>query len=102
MYVGTLANGNPWETLHKSRFGHSGSAMPSTIDLGWSVQDAVDVLAYAQTLLTGEEAPAELPVNRRGAVPAGDSRDGQRIGGPGRWPGAALEATLALCRFRSL
>ena len=67
MYVGTLANGNPWETLHKSRFGHSGSAMPSTIDLGWSVQDAVDVLAYAQTLLTGEEAPAELPVT--GGVP---------------------------------
>ena len=61
-YVGTVASGNPWETLHKDRFGQPGTGMPSTIDLGWSVQDAVDVLAYAQTLPTGEEAPAELPV----------------------------------------
>ncbi len=51
-YVGTLANGNPQETLHKIRFGHPGSAMPSSIDNGWSFQDAVDVLAYSQTLPT--------------------------------------------------
>lgn len=48
--VGTLANGNPWETLHKIRFGHPGTAMPRTIELDWSVQDAVDVLGYTQTL----------------------------------------------------
>ena len=68
-YVGTLANGNPWETLHKSLFGHPGSPMPSTVDLGWSVQDAVDVLAYAQTLPTGEETPAELPATGGIAFP---------------------------------
>ena len=59
-YLGTLANDNPQETLHKERFGHPASAMPATVDLGWSVQDAVDVLAYAQTLPTGE-APVILP-----------------------------------------
>ncbi|MFQ5340130.1 MAG: c-type cytochrome [Anaerolineae bacterium] len=62
-YVGTVAGDNPWEFFHKVRFGQPGSdpAMPATSDLGWSVQDAVDVLAYAQTLPTGEEAPAALP-----------------------------------------
>jgi mono/diheme cytochrome c family protein len=61
-YVGTIAVGNPQEFVHKARFGQPGSnpAMPATIDLDWSVQDAVDVLAYAQTLPTGEE-PALLP-----------------------------------------
>ncbi|MEE8353812.1 MAG: cytochrome c, partial [Dehalococcoidales bacterium] len=48
--VSTIANGNPWETLHKIRFGHPGTAMPATYLLGWSVQDQVDVLGYAQTL----------------------------------------------------
>ena len=50
VYVGTLAADNPWETLHKIRFGQPGAKMQSGIDLGWSVQDAADVLDYAQTL----------------------------------------------------
>ncbi|RME49857.1 MAG: hypothetical protein D6790_21970 [Caldilineae bacterium] len=51
-YVGTLANDNIQEFLHKARFGQPGShpAMPSTYAWGWSVQDAVDLLGYAQTL----------------------------------------------------
>jgi mono/diheme cytochrome c family protein len=49
-YVGTVASDNPWEFLHKVRFGQPGAAMPSAIRNGWSVQDAVDVLGYAQTL----------------------------------------------------
>lgn len=66
-YLGALANSNPWETLHKIRFGQPGTGMPtvgmmggmggrccagmpSAVASGWSVQDAVDVLAYAQTL----------------------------------------------------
>jgi thiosulfate dehydrogenase len=54
VYVGTLALDNPWETFHKARFGHPGSdpEMPSTLDLGWSIQDVRDVIAYAQTLPT--------------------------------------------------
>jgi len=48
--VSSLANGNPWEILHKIRFGQPGTMMPSSIASGWSTQDAVDVLGYAQTL----------------------------------------------------
>jgi thiosulfate dehydrogenase len=48
--LGELANGNPWETLHKIRFGHPGSAMPAAVDNGWSLKEALDVLAYTQTL----------------------------------------------------
>ncbi|NIN67785.1 MAG: hypothetical protein GTO63_24380, partial [Anaerolineae bacterium] len=61
-YVGTIATDNPQEFLHKVRFGQPGinPAMPAAVDLGWSVQDVVDVLAYAQTLPTGEE-PTLLP-----------------------------------------
>ncbi|MDO8751429.1 MAG: c-type cytochrome [Dehalococcoidia bacterium] len=50
-YLGTVAADNPWETLHKIRFGQPGTAaMPSATSLGWSLQDALDVLAHAQTL----------------------------------------------------
>jgi thiosulfate dehydrogenase len=61
-YVGTIAVDNPQEFVHKVRSGQPGSdpAMPAAIDLGWSAQDTVDVLAYAQALPTGEE-PTLLP-----------------------------------------
>lgn len=49
-YVGTISNDNPWEILQKIRFGQPGTAMPSGEDIGWSVQDSVNVLAYCQTL----------------------------------------------------
>lgn len=47
-YVGTEANGNPWETFFKIRHGHPGVEMIafSAFDL----QTAADVLAYAKTL----------------------------------------------------
>ncbi len=53
-YVGTVAQENPQEFLHKDRFGQPGSdpEMPSTVDLGWSLQDVLDVLAFAQTMPT--------------------------------------------------
>jgi len=59
-FIGTLAVDNPQEFLHKARFGQPGSnpMMPSTFDLGWSIQNVVDVMAYAQTLPTGTEATA--------------------------------------------
>ena len=51
-YVGTVAKENPWEFLHKVRVGQPGSepAMPTGVELGWSLQDVLDVLAYSQTL----------------------------------------------------
>ena len=57
--VGDLASGNPWETLHKIRFGHPGAAMPSSIKNGWSTEDAADVLGYAQTLEKATEAVSD-------------------------------------------
>ncbi len=51
-YVGNIAVDNPWEFIHKVRAGQPGTAMPSAIDAGWSMQDVIDVLAYSQTLPT--------------------------------------------------
>lgn len=47
-FIGTVANDNPWETLHKIRHGQPGIPMPSlgVLDL----EDQVDILAYSQTL----------------------------------------------------
>jgi len=47
-YIGTVAQENPWETLHKIRFGQPGVGMVSLTVL--DVEDQVDILAYAQTL----------------------------------------------------
>lgn len=54
-YLGTLAADNPWEFIHKVRVGQPGTAMPSALDSGWSMQQVVDVLTFSQTLPT--EAP---------------------------------------------
>jgi len=48
--VGAIANSNPWETLHKIRFGNSGTKMPAMISKGLSFQEQLDILTYAQTL----------------------------------------------------
>jgi thiosulfate dehydrogenase len=47
-FIGTVANENPWETLHKIRNGQPGIPMPSLGVL--ELQDQVDILTYAQTL----------------------------------------------------
>ncbi|MEE9586355.1 MAG: cytochrome c, partial [Nitrososphaerales archaeon] len=48
--VGTIANGNPWEFIHKVRFGQPGTPMPAGVENGWTIEDIVDVLTYSQTL----------------------------------------------------
>ncbi len=48
--VGWLANDNPQETLHKLRWGHPGTAMPSTVKKGLTDDQTGDILAHAQTL----------------------------------------------------
>jgi thiosulfate dehydrogenase len=49
--IGWLANDNPQETLHKIRWGHPGSAMPSAVeDGGLTDEETSDILAYGQTL----------------------------------------------------
>ncbi len=47
-YIGTEANANPWEVLHKIRNGHPGVEMISL--RAFDLQHAVDVLAYTRTL----------------------------------------------------
>ncbi len=49
-YIGTVANENPWETLHKIRNGQPGVAMVALRVL--DTQQQVDILAYTQTLPT--------------------------------------------------
>ena len=46
--MGALARKNPWETLHKTLYGHPGSDMPAYRDVGLNA--ALDILAYLQTL----------------------------------------------------
>ncbi|MEE8479074.1 MAG: c-type cytochrome [Candidatus Neomarinimicrobiota bacterium] len=49
--VGWLADDNPQETLHKIRWGHPGTEMPSGIvDRGFTDDETGDILAYTQTL----------------------------------------------------
>lgn len=50
LFVGAAANDNPWETLHKIRFGYPGTSMPSAVEKGLSLQKQLDILTYAQTL----------------------------------------------------
>jgi thiosulfate dehydrogenase len=55
VYIGELANDNPWEFYHKTAFGQPGTSMPSGVNLGWSSDDIADVVNYAQTL-SGDDA----------------------------------------------
>jgi thiosulfate dehydrogenase len=47
-YVGTEAQANPWEVLHKIRAGHPGVEMPAM--MAFPTQYQVDLLKYTQTL----------------------------------------------------
>ncbi len=47
-FIGTEANANPWEVLHKIRNGHPGVEMISL--RAFDIQTSIDVLAYTKTL----------------------------------------------------
>lgn len=49
-YIGTIAHENPWEALHKIRFGQPGVGMVALAVL--DIEDQVDILAFTQTLPT--------------------------------------------------
>ena len=52
-YYGTIAIDNPWEFVHKARFGQPGAdKMPALVDVGLSDAEYVDLLAYSQSLPT--------------------------------------------------
>lgn len=51
--LGELSREDPWEVLHKIRFGQAGDespSMPSLLESGLTDQDAADILAHAMTL----------------------------------------------------
>src|SRR3989304_6188039 len=52
-YLGTIATDNPWEFLHKARFGQPGViVMPAGFSMSRPDQDYADLLAHVQTLPT--------------------------------------------------
>jgi hypothetical protein len=61
-FIGTIAVDNPQEFMHKAIYGQPASEprMFGMIEREWTVQDMVNVMAYAQSLPTGAE-PAALP-----------------------------------------
>lgn len=55
--VGSLADDNPWETLHKIRFGHPGSNMPAfSSPTKLTMQQSIDIIAYAQNSLPNPQS----------------------------------------------
>lgn len=62
-YLGTIADDNPWEFLHKARFGQPGvTIMPAGFTMNRAPQEYIDLLAYVQTL------PAESPITEGGRL----------------------------------
>lgn len=54
LFLGDLAVSDPWQTVHKIRFGSTSTArMPSSEKMGWSLNRVADVLAYTQGLRRG-------------------------------------------------
>jgi len=51
-FLGHLAADNPWEFIHKVRFGQPGWPMPSAINNGWTDQEVADVLAFVEGFTT--------------------------------------------------
>ena len=65
-FIGSVANSNPWEFVHKVRFGQAGTIMPSIreklhlsdeenrmpsgIETGYKIPDVLDILEYARSL----------------------------------------------------
>jgi thiosulfate dehydrogenase len=65
-FIGTVAFRNPWEFIHKVRFGQPGTIMPalriklklteedkkmpSGIETGYSMDDVIDIMEYSRTL----------------------------------------------------
>lgn len=48
VFVGDAVRDNPWEALHKVRFGHPNSTMPALF--GFDLKSSIDALSYAQEL----------------------------------------------------
>jgi thiosulfate dehydrogenase len=49
-FLGTIANKNPWEFIHKVRAGQPGTRMSAGMIDKWSTNDLLNLLAYTKTL----------------------------------------------------
>jgi thiosulfate dehydrogenase len=49
-FLGTVAADNPWEFVHKVNYGNPATIMPSGVNMPWTLQDIIDLLAYTQSL----------------------------------------------------
>lgn len=49
-FIGSLANRNPWEFIHKVRMGQPGTRMPAGVMEGWNLGELGDLVVYSRTL----------------------------------------------------
>ena len=62
-YLGTIATDNPWEFVHKARFGQPGiGIMPAGVSMNRQTQEYIDLLSFVQTL------PTDSPVTEGGRL----------------------------------
>lgn len=87
--LGAVANRDPYRFLHRTRFGVAGTQMPIGRELGWTPKDGVDVLAYVQTLPTGNQ------VQQAGNVGQGAEATPPVGGPPSGLAGGILTGLLA-------
>ncbi len=87
--LGAVANRDPYRFLHRTRFGVAGTQMVIGRNLGWTPKEGVDVLAYVQTLPTGNEP--QQPSN----VGEGSGASPQLGGPPAGVAGGILTGILA-------
>ncbi|MGB7293298.1 MAG: c-type cytochrome [Thermodesulfobacteriota bacterium] len=64
-----LVEENPVEFIHKVRFGNPGTAMPSSINNGWTNDDVKDVVAYAAEVLPNPPMPTPTPTPTASPTP---------------------------------
>jgi thiosulfate dehydrogenase len=76
IYLADLAVADPWQTIHKIRFGTAVNRnMPASEERGWSLTKVADVLAYVQSLRRGN--PELTFVNTASSGPVQPERQAQ-------------------------
>ncbi|MCW5878950.1 MAG: c-type cytochrome [Anaerolineales bacterium] len=93
LYLGDRAVAEPWQTMHKIRFGTpTDSPMPAYESMDWSLRMMADVLAYAQSLPLGN--PDYLAITSASSRITGNEQQAEMeliV-----WAAGALMALLAL------
>jgi thiosulfate dehydrogenase len=78
-YIAGLALGNPWEFAHKMRFGQPDQpGMTSAVDIGWTLDEQLAVLAFAQSLPTSSPVEGGLLYDKWWKALGADEPDGEQ------------------------